>query len=101
MRIGETLADVQTSLLEAARNEQKCRTRCDSRRYDQVIEYLRGAAAFVMAPWFGRGACERRIKEDSSATIRCLPPDGQAADSKPCVCCGRRAVVTAVWPHAY
>jgi prolyl-tRNA synthetase len=99
--IDEALAGVQASLLEAARDEQERRTHCNLRRYDEVIEHLREAAGFVTAPWCGRGACERRVKEDSSATIRCLPMDAQTAESRPCVCCGRLGAVTATWAQAY
>lgn len=99
--IDEALAGVQASLLESARDEQELRTFCNLSRYDEVIEHLREAAGFVTAPWCGRGACERRVKEDSSATIRCLPLDAQTAESRPCVCCGRLAAVTATWAQAY
>lgn len=99
--IDEALAGVQASLLEAARDEQDLRTFCNLSRYDEVIEHLREAAGFVTAPWCGRGACERRVKEDSSATIRCLPLEAQTAESRPCVCCGRLAAVTATWAQAY
>jgi prolyl-tRNA synthetase len=99
--IEETLTGVQASLLEDARDEQERRTLCDPSGYDEMIEHLCEAAGFVMAPWCGRGECERRVKEDSSATIRCLPLHAQAAASQPCVCCGRAAAVTATWAQAY
>src|SRR5215208_7843678 len=84
--IDETLIAVQASLLEAARGEQERRTLRDLSRYDEMIEHLREAAGFVAAPWCGRRECEKRVKEDSSATIRCLPLDAHAAESRPCVC---------------
>jgi prolyl-tRNA synthetase len=99
--IGEVLADVQLSLLEAARDEQERRTLTAFRGYQEMIEYLRDLAGFVSAPWCGRGECETRVKEDSSATIRCLPLDEQAPDSRPCVCCGRVATSVALWAQAY
>ena len=66
-----------------------------------MIEYLREAAGFVAAPWCGRSECEARVKDDSSATIRCLPLGDQPIQSAACVCCGRSAAAAAVWAQAY
>jgi prolyl-tRNA synthetase len=99
--IDEMLRDVQSSLFQAARDEQERRTLRDPRRYDEMIEYLREAAGFVAAPWCGREECEARVKEDSSATIRCLPLGDQPAQCGACVCCARSAATAAVWAQAY
>jgi len=99
--IDEMLRDVQASLFQTARDEQERRTLRDPRRYDEMIEYLREPAGFVAAPWCGRTECEARVKEDSSATIRCLPLGEQPTQSGACVCCGRSAVAAAVWAQAY
>jgi prolyl-tRNA synthetase len=98
---GELLSDVQASLFRAAQDERERRTLREPRSYGEANEYLREAAGFVMAPWCGRSRCEARVKEDSSATIRCLPLDQQPAGSDTCVCCRRPAVTTAVWAQAY
>jgi prolyl-tRNA synthetase len=99
--IEELLGDVQASLFEAARDERERRTLRDPGRYDEMIEYLRAAVGFVAAPWCGRRECEARVKEDSSATIRCLPLGGESAHSGACICCGRPAAAEAVWAQAY
>ena len=99
--IDETLNDVQASLFQAAGDERERRTLRDPSSYDEMIEYLREASGFVVAPWCGRTECEVRVKEDSSATIRCLPLGDEPAPSGGCVCCGRPAVTTAVWAQAY
>jgi prolyl-tRNA synthetase len=99
--IDEMLSDVQASLFQAARDEQERRTLRDPSGYDEMIEYLRDAGGFVAAPWCGRRECEERVKADSSATIRCLPLDGQPPESGACVCCGRSAAAGAVWAQAY
>jgi prolyl-tRNA synthetase len=99
--IDEMLSHVQTSLFHSARDDQERRTLRDPRRYDEMIEYLRDTAGFVEAPWCGRRECEARVKEDSSATIRCLPLGEQLPQSGACVCCGRSALAAAVWAQAY
>ena len=99
--IDELLSAVQASLLEVARDERERRTLRDPRGYDEMIECLRAAAGFVAAPWCGRRECEARVKEDSSATIRCMPLGDQAAHPRACICCGRPALTEAVWAQAY
>jgi prolyl-tRNA synthetase len=99
--IDEMLSDVQASLFQAARDEQECRTLRDPSGYDEMIEYLRDAGGFVAAWWCGRRECEVRVKDESSATIRCLPLTERPAQGTTCVCCGRTAVADAVWAQAY
>jgi prolyl-tRNA synthetase len=99
--VGEMLSEIQTSLLHAARDEQERRTLRDPSGYDELIEYLRDAGGFAAAPWCGRGECEARVKDDSSASIRCLPLGEEQAPPGACVCCGRSAVAAAVWAQAY
>ena len=99
--VAELLGDVQASLLESARAELEQRTLRAPGGYDELIEYLRAAAGFVAAPWCGREECEARVKDDSSATIRCLPLDEQQPERGDCVCCGRSAATTAMWAQAY
>ena len=99
--VAELLSDVQASLLESARAELEQRTLRAPGGYNELIEYLRAAAGFVAAPWCGREECEARVKDDSSATIRCLPLDEQQPERGDCVCCGRSAATTAMWAQAY
>ena len=99
--IAEMLTDVQASLFRTARDERERRTLRDPHRYDEMIEYLREPEGFVAAPWCGSTECEARVKEDSSATIRCLPLEEQPTKSGACLSCGRSAVAAAFWAQAY
>jgi prolyl-tRNA synthetase len=99
--IEELLSVVQASLFRAASDERERRTLRDPSSYDEMIEYLREAGGFVVAPWCGNSECEMRVKEESAATIRCLPLGDEPAPSGVCICCGRPAVTEAVWAQAY
>ncbi|MGZ4399089.1 MAG: proline--tRNA ligase [Gaiellaceae bacterium] len=99
--IGELLDVVQASLFSAARDERERRTLRDPSSYEEMIEYLRDAGGFVVAPWCGGEECEARVKEESSATIRLLPLDDHAGQEGRCVCCGGPAAAAAVWAQAY
>jgi prolyl-tRNA synthetase len=95
------LDEVQASLLAEARELRDRWTLRDPDGYDDLVEHLREVSGFVAAPWCGRPECEARVKDDSSATIRCLPLDEGAARTDACVCCGRPAAHEAVWAQAY
>jgi prolyl-tRNA synthetase len=41
------------------------------------------------------------VKDESSATIRCLPLGERHAPAGTCICCGRPAMADAVWAQAY
>jgi prolyl-tRNA synthetase len=99
--VDELLSDLQSSLFQAARDEQERRTLREPSSYDEMTAYLREAAGFAEAPWCGRIECEARVKEDSSATIRCLPLNEEKAPSSACICCAQTAMTSAVWAQAY
>jgi prolyl-tRNA synthetase len=97
----ELLDDVQASLFQSARAELERRTLREPGGYDELIGYLREAAGFAEAPWCGRAECEAQVKDESSATIRCLPLEEGLVQPAACICCGRPAATTAVWAQAY
>jgi len=98
--VGELLRDVQASLFRDAEQERERRTLREPSSYEELIDYLREARGFALAPWCGRRECEARVKADSSATIRCLPL-GEPEQAGACICCGRPAAASAVWAQAY
>ncbi|HET7760585.1 MAG TPA: proline--tRNA ligase [Gaiellaceae bacterium] len=94
------LDEVQAALFQDAVDERERRTLRDPGTYDELIDYLREARGFAVAPWCGRAECEARVKADSSATIRCLPL-GASPEGGVCLSCGRPANTQAVWAQAY
>ena len=87
--------------LRHARDEQERRTLHDPSGYDEMIDYLREPGGFVKAPWCGGSECEAHVKDDSAATIRCLPLGEQPTRPRACVRCARPALAAAVWAQAY
>jgi hypothetical protein len=84
----------------AARRRERFRLPQPCRGASELVEHLHATRGFAVAAWCGSAECERRIKHDSSATIRCLPLD-QPAQLPPCICCGSAALAEAVWAQAY
>ncbi|MGH2516868.1 MAG: proline--tRNA ligase, partial [Ktedonobacterales bacterium] len=100
-RVPELLAEIHQTLFDAALAFRTSRTYSVA-SYDEFREILadRQRLGFIEAWWCGDGACEAAIKEDTQATIRCLPldqPDGAGA----CVYCGRPAGAWAIFGKAY
>jgi prolyl-tRNA synthetase len=95
------LKAIQTSLFRAALDAQERRTLSNPDTYPDMIEYLREARGLVSASWCGGAECEARVKDESSATIRCLPLVDQYGRSNKCICCGRDAAHSAVWAQEY
>ncbi len=55
---------------------------------------------FALCHWCGDAACETRLKEDLTVSIRCLPFEGGKEDGR-CICCGRPSRQRAVFAKAY
>ena len=68
--------------------------------YDEFKKTVEEKPGFIKAMWCGELDCELKIKEDTTATSRCMPFDAEAIDDK-CVCCGKPAKKLVVWGKAY
>ncbi|MCD8078699.1 MAG: proline--tRNA ligase [Lachnospiraceae bacterium] len=101
------LADSVREMLDAMQNDMynRAKAHLDSHMYEAVTyEEFQDAVAnrpgFVKAMWCGDEACELKIKEDTTATSRCMPFE-QEKLSDVCVCCGRPAKKLVYWGKAY
>mgnify|MGYP003505738853 CR=1 FL=1 len=72
----------------------------DAHNYEEFVETVETKPGFVRAMWCGDVACEEKIKEDTTATSRCIPFE-QEKISDTCVCCGRPAKQLVYWGKAY
>ena len=98
-KIGEVLAAMQTEMLERARAHREAHT-YEARNYDEFKDTIANKPGFVKAMWCGDEACEIKIKEDTTATSRCMPfAQEHLADT--CVCCGKPAKTMVYWGKAY
>ncbi|MDR2402192.1 MAG: proline--tRNA ligase [Cytophagales bacterium] len=68
----QTLEDIQKNLYERALKFQKEHTVfVDS--YDEFKEAMKSRKGFILAHWDGTTETELKIKEETQATIRCMP----------------------------
>lgn len=68
--------------------------------YDQFKETLDKNNGFIETHWCKDGDCELKIKEETKATIRCLPFDWKPVAGK-CVRCGTDTDQRVVFARAY
>ncbi|MCR5776077.1 MAG: proline--tRNA ligase [Lachnospiraceae bacterium] len=73
----------------------------EAKTYDEFKDCVANKPGFVKAMWCGDVECENKIKEDTTATSRCMPFDDQTPISETCVCCGKPAKHLVYWGKAY
>lgn len=71
-RVTQLLDDIQENIFKKAENFRDLHiTRVDS--YDEFKRTLEEKGGFLLAHWDGTAATEDRVKEETKATIRCIP----------------------------
>jgi prolyl-tRNA synthetase len=97
LAIEQLLAEIQQAMFDKALAFRKSNT-----HDTQTSEELRRAveSGFALAPWCGSGDCEAKIKEETRATMRCIPLDQEGASGY-CVACGKPAPERAIFGRAY
>jgi prolyl-tRNA synthetase len=90
-------------MLAAALDRRETNSIRERITYDRFRQLMDAEGGFVYAGWCGDPACETQIKEDTKATIRCLPDEEFRSAEAPTTClkCGRAATVEALWAKAY
>ncbi|MBQ8164866.1 MAG: proline--tRNA ligase [Clostridia bacterium] len=103
----DNIEDELEKLLKAVHDNmyEKALERLESRiyeahDYDEFKQTVEEKPGFIKAMWCGELDCELKIKEDTTATSRCMPFDAEAIDDK-CVCCGKPAKKLVIWGKAY
>jgi prolyl-tRNA synthetase len=95
--IQNLLNEVQQAMLDKAAAFLKSRT-VDAKTYDDLKQAVE--TGFARAYWCGSEDCEAKIKEETRATMRCIPLE-QSGGSGTCVYCGKSAPEQAIFARAY
>ncbi|MGN0664421.1 MAG: proline--tRNA ligase [Negativibacillus sp.] len=99
VKVPEILDTMQHDMLEHARAHRDAHT-YSATNYEDFVKILNEKPGFVKAMWCGDEACENKIKNDTTATSRCIPFQ-QEQLSDVCVCCGKPAKHMVYWGKAY
>jgi prolyl-tRNA synthetase len=95
------MTEIQKSLFERACAFRASRTvKVDT--FDQFKEALDpgGKSNFLLAHWDGTSETEKKIKDETKATIRCIPLEGDKEPGK-CVLTGRPSAERVIFAQAY
>ena len=98
-KVKELLTVMQTEMLERARKHRDEHT-YEASDYESFKDTIANKPGFVKAMWCGNQDCEDKIKEETTATSRCMPFK-QEHISDVCVCCGKPAKAMVYWGKAY
>jgi len=98
-KVPEILEAVQQALFDRSRQFLKDHTYGVS-TYDEFRTIMKTKRGFLKAFWCEDSSCERRIKEETKATARCLPLDAPREKGS-CLVCGKRVEHRWIFAQAY
>jgi prolyl-tRNA synthetase len=95
--IERLLVEIQQALHDKALAFRTMNTH-DAKTYDDLKKAVE--TGFAFSHWCGSADCEAKIKEETRATMRCIPLD-QSGAAGHCVYCGKPASERAIFARAY
>ncbi len=97
------LDQMQADMLAAARARMEANTIREPISYEKFKEVMEGDGAFVFAGWNGDPAVEKQVKDETKATIRCIPDAEFRSPVAPttCMVTGEPAKYEVVWARSY
>jgi prolyl-tRNA synthetase len=103
--IEKLLGEIQQALFDKALAFRRANTHV-AKSYDEFKQAVE--TGFAFAHWCGSSDCEASIKEETRATMRCIPLDpaavlgnGGGDGSGTCVYCGKPTKARAIFARAY
>ncbi|MFL5751995.1 MAG: proline--tRNA ligase [Bacteroidia bacterium] len=97
-KIDELLKDIQDNLYQTALKRREETTRSVD-TYAEFKEALQ-KGGFILAHWDGSAETEQKIKEETKATIRCIPLEGKKEEGK-CILTGKPSAQRVLFAVAY
>ncbi len=92
----------QEELLERARAEREAHSHRGVKSIGELNEILESEGGFVYTGWSGDPEVEERVKEETKATLRCIPDADFRSESPPDTCVGGgKARWEVLWARAY
>ncbi|HXQ26418.1 MAG TPA: proline--tRNA ligase [Candidatus Acidoferrales bacterium] len=95
--VKQTLEEIQKALFDRALAFREANTvePADYGEFKAAVE-----KGFAFSWWCGQSSCEEKIKDETKATMRCIPLE-QPGGSGKCVYCGAAATEKAIFAKAY
>ena len=100
--IPDRLDAFQASLLEGAKARREANSHRGVADIGQLKEIMESGGGFVYTGWSGDPEVEERVKEETTATLRCIPDEEFRSSEAPTKCIGGgEAKMEVVWDRAY
>ena len=97
--VKELLPEIQNNLYDKAKRYKEENTRIVN-SYEEFKNIFKNENGLVYAHWDGSKETEEKIKNDTKATIRCIPISGEKSKGK-CIVTGRDSERMVVFGKAY
>ena len=97
--VADLLDEIQANLLQRSKDFRAERTTI-ANSYDELKQALEEKGGFVYAHWDGTTETELKIKEETKATIRCLPLEGEKEEGS-CIVTGKPSAQRVIFAKAY
>ena len=97
LAVERMLVTIQDNLYQRALDFREAHT-CEPKDYAEFAEAV--SAGFAYSWWCEDEECEAQIKDDTKATVRCIPLE-QDAGKGTCIHCGQGAHERAIFARAY
>jgi len=97
--VEELLSNIQENLFTKAKKflQENTREISNYNEFKKVIEKKRG---LIKTYWCGSKDCEDKIKEETKASIRCIPFEREEASGR-CIYCGKESSTVVYFARAY
>jgi len=95
--VQDMLATIQANMYDRALDFREAHTH-DPKAYAEFKEAV--ANGFAYSWWCGDADCEAQIKDETKATVRCIPMEQESGTGK-CIHCGKEAGERAIFGRAY
>lgn len=97
--IAQLLTDIQDNLLNRAKSfRTEHTTEVDNMK--DFVDTLDNKGGFILAHWDGTPETEQKIKEETKATIRCIPLDAREEEGS-CIYSGKKSSKKVIFARAY
>ncbi len=98
-KVEHLLTQIQDNLYQKALAMREAKTTTVD-TYEEFREVLEGKTGFILAHWDGTPETEQKIKDETKATIRCIPLNNKQEAGK-CIYSGKPSTQRVVFAKAY
>jgi prolyl-tRNA synthetase len=99
IKIEHLLENIQTNLYQKARDFREEKTN-KANTWEEFKDILENKGGFILAHWDGTAETEEKIKQETKATIRCIPLNNKLEEGK-CVYTGNTSKQRVIFAKSY